>query len=208
MGEREEKTLTAGAKSSLDSISTASPLYRPNAYGRPMSKVDLRMKRILRTGLLITTLASASIIHAQQPADPSLKPLTFLTGRWLSESPTEIQEENWSPVIGSSMTGSFRIIANGKPVFYEFWVVEIDANHPVLKLKHFNGGLTGWEEKDASTKMPLTSSATDDAVFTEPDGSVSLHYHRAGETLTCVVHHVRNGKSSDETFTLKRLPGN
>jgi hypothetical protein len=125
----------------------------------------------------------------------------------MSEERTEVQEENWSPVIGNSMTGSFRIVQSGRPVFYEFWAVELDENRPVLKLKHFNADLAGWEEKNASTKMPLVSNAEDDAVFAEEDGSVSLHYHRIGDRLTCTVHHVRNGKSSDETFTLMRAPG-
>ena len=104
------------------------------------------------------------------------------------------------------MLGTFRVVQSGKPVFYEFWVVEIDNDRAVLKLKHFNAGLAGWEDKDSSTKMPVVSSSKDDLVFAEPDGSVSLHYHRAGATLTCIVHHVKNGKADDETFTLVRTP--
>jgi Domain of unknown function (DUF6265) len=166
------------------------------------------MPKPTQTALLAAYLAITAASHAQQHA---LKPLAFLTGRWLSEKPTEIQEENWSPIIGNSMTGSFRVIENGKPVFYEFWAVELDEAgtgkpQPILKLKHYNADLTGWEEKNASTKMPLVSSAENDAVFTEADGSVSLHYRRRGNTLTCTVHHVKNGKGSDETFTLTRTP--
>ena len=43
--------------------------------------------------------------------------------------------------------------------------------------------------------------------FLKADGSVSLHYHLVGKKLTCTVHHVRNGKGTDETFTLMRAPG-
>jgi Domain of unknown function (DUF6265) len=118
-----------------------------------------------------------------------------------------LQEEIWTPVSGDSMIGSFRIVEQGRPVFYEFWVVEVVDNRPVLKLKLFNAGLVGWEEKNAATKMPLISIAESDAVFAEADGSVSLHYHLVGKKLTCTVHHVKNGKSSDDTFTLMRAPG-
>jgi hypothetical protein len=52
--------------------------------------------------------------------------------------------------------------------------------------------------------MPLISAADNDAVFAEPDGSVSLHYHRSAETLTCVVHHSKNGKTSDEIFKMSK----
>ena len=145
--------------------------------------------------------------NGQPVSNKALKPLAFLSGRWVSEEPTEVQEETWSPASGDSIIGSFRIVKNGKPVFYEFWAVEVDGDRPVLKLKHFNAGLAGWEEKNASTKMPLISTSQDDAVFAEPDGSVSLHYHRAGNLLTCTVHHVRNGVGSDETFKLTKAPG-
>jgi hypothetical protein len=166
------------------------------------------MTKIQRTGLLFASLALAFVSQGQQAPSTALRPLTFLSGRWLSEKGTEVQEESWSPVTGDSMIGSFRIVQGGKPIFYEFWVVEMDDKRPVLKLKHFNANLAGWEEKSASTKMPLISSAEDDAVFAEADGSVSLHYHRVGDMLTCTVHHVRNGKVSDEIFALTKISGN
>jgi hypothetical protein len=164
------------------------------------------MTKVLQAGLLATFLAVASMSVGQQVRNTALKPLAFLSGRWVSENGAEAQEESWSPVSGDSMIGSFRIVQGGKPVFYEFWVVEMDENRPVLKLKHFNANLAGWEEKNASTRLPLVSSAPDDAVFAEADGSVSLHYRRMGDMLTCTVHHVRDGKGSDETFALKRAP--
>ncbi len=162
---------------------------------------------ILRcAGLAVAFFAFASIIDAQQPRETSVQSLAFLSGKWISENSGEIQEENWSSISGDSMIGSFRIVHGGKPVFYEFWVVEVENERPVLKLKHFDPDFTGWEEKNASTRMPLISSAENDALFAEQDGSVSLHYHRTADTLTCVVHHVKNGKPSDESFRLTKAP--
>jgi hypothetical protein len=51
------------------------------------------------------------------------------------------------------MTGTFRVVQGDKPVFYEFWILEINDNRPVLKLKHFNAGIVGWEDKNSSTKI-------------------------------------------------------
>jgi hypothetical protein len=164
------------------------------------------MAKFRHAGLLTAFLVAVPVGNGQPARNALLSPLAFLTGRWVSDERTEVQEENWSPVIGSSMTGSFRIVKSGIAVFYEFWVVEVDEDRPVLKLKHFNANLAGWEEKNASTKMPLISRAEGDAVFAEEDGSVSLHYHRIGDALTCTVHHVRNGKSSDEMFRLSKSP--
>jgi uncharacterized protein DUF6265 len=166
------------------------------------------MTNFRRSGLLAAFLSVLSVGYGQPAHDPELPRLGFLSGRWVSESPTEMQEESWSPVNGDSMVGSFRIVQKGRPVFYEFWAVEVDHNRPVLKLKHFDNGLLGWEEKNDATKLPLTSSAENDAVFAQADGGVSLHYHLVGKKLTCTVHHVRNGKESDETFTLLRASGN
>jgi len=142
----------------------------------------------------------------QQQRGIALKSLSFLSGRWVSDSHGEVQEELWTPVTGDSITGSFRILKQGSPVFYEFWAVEVNDNQPVLKLKHFNADLVGWEDKASSTNMPLMTVEENDAVFAASDGSVSLHYHRAGNRLTCIVHHVQNGKSSEEAFTLEKAP--
>ena len=160
------------------------------------------MKRLWQAGLVAGFLLLPPA-NAQQTRSP-LDALVFLTGRWVSKDGAEMQEENWSPANGNSIIGSFRVVQEGKPVFYEFWAVELEEGKPVLKLKHFNSGLVGWEEKSVSTKMPLTAHAENDAVFAEADGSVSLHYHRMGDTLTCTVHHVRDGKSSDEVFKLTK----
>jgi hypothetical protein len=165
------------------------------------------MKNLLAACLLASSLTTASMGDAQQPGEVALKALSFLSGRWVSEGKNEVQEETWSPVSGASMTGSFRVVHGGRPQFYEFWAVEIDDGRPTLKMKHFGAHLVGWEEKADSTQMPLISASQDDAIFAERDGSVSLHYHRSADTLTCSVHHVRDGKGSDEIFVLTRAPG-
>jgi hypothetical protein len=164
------------------------------------------MANLGRAWIVGASFLLTSFGGAQSVGSVALQPLAFLSGRWVSEKPDEVQEESWSPVMGDSVTGSFRVVAGGKPVFYEFWAVELEANQPVMKMKHFNAGFVGWEAKDVSVRMPLVSSAKDDAIFAETDGSVSLHYHRSGETLRCTVHHVKDGKPSDEVFVLTRAP--
>lgn len=165
------------------------------------------MTNLRRFALVAAFFALASVGPGQRLHEAVLKRLSFLSGNWVSETPEEVQEEIWSPVSGNSLMGSFRIVKHGRPVFYEFWAVELDDHGPVLKLKHFNANLVGWEEKNASIKLPLVTSAENDAVFAEASGMVSLHYHRTGNKLSCTVHHVQDGKQSDETFALTRVPG-
>jgi hypothetical protein len=59
------------------------------------------MTKIQRTGLLAASVAVA-LCQGQQVRDTALKPLTFLSGRWVSEKATGVQEESWSPVSGDS----------------------------------------------------------------------------------------------------------
>ena len=161
------------------------------------------MVRWLPIALLLAVLAAPSGIPAQASSS-AMDQLSFLTGRWISDTPDEYQEESWSPIHSQNITGQFRVLQKGTPVFYEFWSVEMDHNIPVLKLKHFNAGLIGWEDKDKSTRMPLRKAGTNEVLFEEEDGSATVHYQRTGDTLTCTVHHARTGK--DEVFHLRRQP--
>jgi len=161
------------------------------------------MIRCLPIALLLAALAIPPVLHAQVTS-PAMEQLSFLTGRWTSDTPDEYQEESWSPIRAQNITGQFRVLHKGTPVFYEFWTVEMDHNMPVLKLKHFNAGLIGWEDKDKSTRMPLRKVSANEVLFEEEDGSTTLHYQRTGDTLTCTVHHERTGK--DEIFHFRRQP--
>lgn len=57
-------------------------------------------------------------------------------------------EEFWGEPMGDSMISSFRVVKEGKAAFYEFVVIEEQNQVPVFKMRHFNRGSIGWEEKD------------------------------------------------------------
>ena len=140
---------------------------------------------------------------AQAPVN-SLQLLSFLTGHWISNAEGEFQEEYWSPIQGGSMVGTFRVVRVGKPVFYEFWVIEVEEGKPVYKLKHFNGGLKGWEEKNDLVRLPVRELDSTHVVFANEEGTLSLRYERKGAELTATLRHIKEGKPSDEVFLLHR----
>jgi hypothetical protein len=140
---------------------------------------------------------------AQAPVNP-LQSLSFLTGHWTSDADGEFEEEYWSPVQGNSMVGTFRVVRLGKPVFYEFWVIEVENGKPVYKLKHFNGGLKGWEEKNDFIRLPARELDSNHVVFANEDGTLSLRYERKGTELTATLQRMKEGKPSDEVFVLHR----
>lgn len=78
----------------------------------------------------------------------TIEDMAWLAGAWTGEGLGGISEELWSRPAGGAMVGTYRLIKDGKPVFYEIcWIVEQEGTI-AFRLKHFNADLTGWEEKE------------------------------------------------------------
>ncbi len=105
------------------------------------------------------------------------------------------------------MVGTFRVLKGGDAVFYEFWVIEVENDKAIFKLKHFNRGLLGWEEKADTVRLTLSVSDLQDVSFSKPDGSLSLRYQRNGDELVSTLLRVKNGKTRVDTFHLHRTKG-
>lgn len=86
------------------------------------------------------------------PAD--LSQMDWLVGQWSGEGIGGAPAmESWLPPMGGIMVGTFvqqTAGEDGAPVimFTEHMYVMEEAGTVVLRLKHFNADLTGWEEKD------------------------------------------------------------
>lgn len=66
--------------------------------------------------------------------------------------------ENWLPPTGATMVGTFiQQTAEGGIMFTEHMQIMEEGGSLVLKLKHFNADLTGWEEKDGMVSFRLLS---------------------------------------------------
>lgn len=152
--------------------------------------------------ILLLVLALSCTLAAQAPV-PAVKNATadnlrFMSGDWVGELEGEQMEEFWSEPVQSNMACMFRSLKDGKPVFYEFIVIEPSSAGPVMKLKHFHAGLIGWEEKDFVWEYPLVKLAAGEAVFERPDKKTRLIYRRvAPDALVAVL--AREGKP-DEKF--------
>jgi hypothetical protein len=124
----------------------------------------------------VSLLAPILVVHPAvlqaQAANP-VQTLSFLSGRWTSDSTEDSEEEYWSPVMGESMVGHFRVVAKGKAgaqkaVFYEFWAIELEDGKPIFKRKHFHHGLQGWEEKNDVVRLETKFEDAQTVVFTRP----------------------------------------
>jgi len=74
-------------------------------------------------------------------------------------------EEYWSPLAAGTMMGMFRWIREGRVRFYELITIGLEGVELILRIKHFNPGLVGWEEKDESKEFVLVQLGGNEAVF-------------------------------------------
>lgn len=95
----------------------------------------------------------------------TINDLTWLSGSWRGEKDSGVIEEQWSRPEGDAMMGMFRWVKSDGVFFYEFMTIEQNKEGLTLRIKHFNPGLIGWEEKDKSFSCVLTQLDSEKAVF-------------------------------------------
>ena len=97
--------------------------------------------------------------------EPRLENIKWIAGNWKGEALGGHTEENWSEPSGGSMMATFKLIDNGKVVFYEIEIIREVENTLVLQLKHFGNDLKGWEGKDDTIDFTLKEITENKVVF-------------------------------------------
>jgi len=98
-----------------------------------------------------------SLVSNEKPVPPeaNLNVLSWLEGHWRGKAFDGIGEEIWGPVLGSSMMGVFKLVVDDRVKFYEILTISEENNSLIMRIKHFESDLKGWEEKDDSIKFGL-----------------------------------------------------
>jgi hypothetical protein len=169
--------------------------------------------------VLAVTLGSAAPTQATPPAgettpntvrlaEGSPRPpariadVAWLSGAWQGEGLGGSAEETWSKPAGGSMVGYFRLVRDGKPVFYEIMtLLEVEGSLE-LRLKHVNPDMTGWEEKGDFVTFKLARLDTDAVYFS------GLTFRRAGPDRLEIYLALRdrtNNAVREEKFTMTRV---
>jgi hypothetical protein len=131
----------------------------------------------------------------------TLAAMDWLPGRWVGQALGGTSEEMWSAPDGGAMMGMYRLVKDGKPVFYELLTVVEHEGSLLLRLRHFHPDLKGWEEKDETRDFPLVA-VRDGAVLFE-----GMSFHPAGDTLTVYLAIDQQGGTPREaTFSYTRVP--
>jgi hypothetical protein len=102
---------------------------------------------------------------SQDRPKATIQDVAWITGHWHGEVFGGAAEEIWSPPLSHSMMGMFRLMKNDAVEFYELLTIVEEDDSLVMRLKHFNADMTGWEEKEAAQSFPLVKVTPDEACF-------------------------------------------
>jgi hypothetical protein len=125
------------------------------------------MKRVLFAVALFCILAVSPF--AQEPHTKNTLKLTagqkggaakiadmaWLAGTWRGTGLGGESEEVWSEPREGVMMGMYRMLKDGKPIFYEFLTLSESDGTLMMRLKHFHANFVGWEEKDKTVDFPF-----------------------------------------------------
>jgi hypothetical protein len=128
--------------------------------------------------------------------------LAWLAGRWTGEGLGGHVEEAWSEPDSGSMVGYFRLVKDGKPVFYELMTLLEAEGSVEMRLKHVNPDMTGWEEKNGYVTFKLVKHDQTGAYFS------GLTFKRVGDDQIDSYLALRNRTDNtvrEEKFTYRRV---
>ena len=168
---------------------------------------------LTRTGIAIVALATAFIettaaadmftpntlrsTPGERPA-ASLAVMSWLAGTWTGSGLGGENEEIWSAPRHGVMIGMYRMIKDGKPVFYELLTLSEVEGSLEIRLKHFDPKLRGWEEKEAEAAVVFPYIA-------QRDGRIyfdGITFEPKGDEVTVylAIEDRKTGKVREEVF--------
>lgn len=169
----------------------------------------LRIILLFSTIFLFTSLAFAQekqtehtlkLTPGKQSPSATIADMAWLAGHWSGEALGGDSEEIWSQPNNGAMMGMYRFIKNNKTVFYELITIIEEKGSLLIRLKHFNNNLTGWEEKNQTIDFPLISKENGAMYF---DGMTFVPDGKNFVTIYLVINH-KDGTIKEEVFKYKR----
>ncbi|KAB7528952.1 hypothetical protein F8C76_13975 [Flagellimonas olearia] len=150
---------------------------------------------------MVSAQETLQLTEGQQSPNATLEDVSWISGHWQGEAFGGIAEEIWSPPLGDSMMFVFKLVKDDKVSFYEIGHIQQVENTMILQLKHFQGNLKGWEEKDATVDFKLVK-VEKNKVFFE---GFTMELVNENEMNIYVL--IEDGNSAEEVlFAYKRVP--
>lgn len=170
-----------------------------------MKIVPLRVFTLLFASLTLGSASAQSSAPAANVAD-----LRFLTGHWMGTASFGGSVEcHWMAPSGDNAMGSIRMMKDGKVTVYEILVAEQTGPGVTLRVKHFNPGLTGREEKDVSDQYAVVELRNERVVLEKITGDPLrvIWEKRPGGMLVAARGIRKDGEwVFSDLFTFKAMP--
>ena len=96
---------------------------------------------------------------------PDLAELAWIGGHWKGTGMGGTFEETWNAPMAGSMMGMFKFVKDKKIEFYEFLTIVPENDSIILRLKHFDPALKGWESKNESVEFKFVSASKTELKF-------------------------------------------
>jgi hypothetical protein len=157
---------------------------------------------------LLFLVVMPALALAGEPSTSRVTTLSWLAGRWRGEADSTRLEEHWSAPAGDCMMGMFRAVRSGHVRAYQFMSLEQDPEGVLLRVKRFDPGLVGKEDRDRSVVFRLERTTWHEAVFDYegPESPKRLTYRRAGhDSLYVRLERVQGGEHGVMNFRFIRL---
>ena len=137
----------------------------------------------------------------QKGGAAKISDMAWITGTWRGTGLGGESEEIWSAPQGGVMMGMYRMIKDGKPVFYEFLTMSETEGTLIIRLKHFHANFVGWEEKDKTVDFTFIRKDGNRIFF---DGLTVELLGRNDVNMYLAIGG-RDGSVREEIFKYKRV---
>ncbi len=135
---------------------------------QPASKAtgDTGQRRPPPAGLTALTKHTFTAKPELPPVAAKIEDVQFRVGRWLGSGLGGTCEEVWSPALGGEMQGMFQFINQEQVAFRELFALRPEADGAfILRLKHFDAAMQGWEAKEETVSFRLLALDDRRAIF-------------------------------------------
>ncbi|WP_375323323.1 DUF6265 family protein [Flagellimonas sp. GZD32] len=149
---------------------------------------------------MVSAQKTLSLPDGENSPKANLDQVAWIEGHWKGEAFGGIAEEIWSPPLGNSMMFVFRLVNNGKVSFYESGHIQEVDETIILQLKHFDGSMKGWEEKDKTIDFKLVKIEPNKVYF---DGMTMEKVNEDQINVWVLIE--ENGNQEEILFSYKRV---
>lgn len=134
------------------------------------------------------------------PPAATIDAMAWLAGTWRGSGLGGENEEIWSTPRHGGMMGMYRMLQDGRPVFYEFLTLAERDGSLALRLKHFHPDMRGWEERNEFLTFPLVAMENGRIYFE------GITFEPRGDDVTVwlAIEDREAGSAREEVFRYRR----